>query len=321
MPSFQVTRNIVSYGVLLLSEQDRECVDVSVYAQIERDPGNGYENYKYPFPEGFFGYWQALYRGFVIASGPISQKNQFLFRQSNDLIAPVGLLHCWHTATYELLNRVAAVNSLQNDNPAKLPYILTYSRLNVDSFAFHLRPGTTLQVTAYGVDAGNPCDLEVVWVDPPGPAANPDDPLAPLPPSDVPVNPKDPNGWDLPSVPYNRATDDSGKSYDPPRPEDLPSAEGNGPWKLRATIQRRSPFAPYQAEGEPVTEEQPVSGGSARAANPRVTGQFPGPGDFNWIQSIEYSFDLVNPPGPVQQSFFSVVGSPDEILSVEFVPG
>lgn len=328
--AYSFERAIVKKGIILLTPEQREVTGFSVWCQIERLPSNRSLNLKYPRARSWYGYVQRLVRGYVVETLPLEYENQLIYLFSNPYQDQLVTQLCLFNALAldlggsfgTLLNAVAdlvqATTLVEVDVPSDITTVLL-NRMETDAFLIKLFDDTTAVFRVYGQGPLNPCELEVEWSEPEGPPIpSSETPTTPSPATNIPVNPDDPDGLDLPDAPYDRDSDDDGDSYDPERPTDFPSAEGEGPWKIVYLVQGRSPFPPFQPEGEPQTLEQVLSNGSPRAANPRVTGAFNGPSPYNWVQSVDYAWDLVNPPGPPQTGFITQVGTANEILEYSF---
>lgn len=330
---YDFTRTIVKKGVILLTPQQRQVTGFTVWCQIERIPGNRSINLKYPRPKSWYGIVQRLVRGYVVETIPLEYENQLIYDFRNpdqeqtifDLCLFNALAVGLGGSFGSLLNAVGdllqATTLLEVEGPPKIETAL-FNRMETDAFLVKLFNDTTAVFRVYGQEPPNPCDIDVDWAEPAGPALpSPDSPTTPSPAPNIPPNDRDPDGLDLPDLPYNRDDDDDGDSYDPPRPGDLqPPQVGGGPWVLIVKIQGHSPFPPYPPEGQ--VSEIRIDFSSTRVTNPQITsitqsrpGETP---QFPWNQLVRFSYDLVPPGGLIQNSEYSVLGSADEIVDAKF---
>lgn len=277
---FTLQRNIVKKGILVLEDENREVSQWQLWGQVEREPESTSASFRYPVPQKFYGYAQGLFRGYVVWTVPLQYPNQ-LIAQNYDVELQKFPSHvCLHQFTYDLLQKVA-FTAFVADNPGKHPLGLQASRIELDAIAVCLLPGCTYSLRFIGRDLNIPCENPIEWNEPLGPPSN-GDPTAPaVPPAPVPVNPYDPNGWDLPDVPYDRDSDDNGYSYDPEREED------QGPPPLGAGIYNAK-FSYTGGDGAGFTIA-PVAGGSC-IANPR-TGDLIFAGGITYPRGVQVLWD------------------------------
>jgi hypothetical protein len=198
-------RNIVKFGVLIPTQEEREAQSWIINSYVEKVPSNRSLNTKYQRNQSFYGYFQALWQDVVVISQPIQYEKQQLFVYSNALLQ----------AEYNL---ICLIKDVGNSTGAfvegeDVPFVLP--RIPFDRFLFRLYNNTTLQIELISQPYDADCDDIALSFEEPSKSANPSA-------TDVPPNPNDP-GFDFPSAPY-APPNDSGDTYRP--------VSTNGTWTV-----------------------------------------------------------------------------------------
>lgn len=239
----EVSRTIVNFGVLELSEEFRECLSLSIYCQIERKDLNASLNAKRQRPASFYGYAQGIENGYVIWEKPLTFENEEIFFWYNNESVLVTALDCQTKTILDTIDNLAVALGLAPLGPYNAEVRLV--RAPTQRILFKLFGKTTLYVRAVSRPVPEPCSTDITWVDREAPAKDPGNPRIPSPPPPVPVNPSDPDGYDTPDPPYD-GDDDGGESYKPP----LPCVDCRIIYSFTSPGQPRYPGGPNAPLGE-----------------------------------------------------------------------
>lgn len=203
-------RTIVNFGVLQLTDSFRECQSFSIYCQVEREDLNASKNTKRQRPASFYGYAQGIYKGFVMWEKPITFQDELLYEWHHPNAVLYTTTDCQTKTILDTFDNLATALGLTPLGPYDGQ--VTLERAPLERILFKLFGKTTLYVRAHSVDAPEACTAPIIWVNREPPFSNLDNSRLAQRPPIVPVNEDDPNGYDLPSLPYDGVTD-GGETY------------------------------------------------------------------------------------------------------------
>lgn len=212
----EVNRVIVNFGVLELTEEMRQCASFSLYAQVERADFNRSQNFKYPRPKSFYGYAIGLERGYVLWTKEISFENEELFFWRNEELLTLQAIECAVNGFQPPIQGIAnAVGAIYLPSP---PSEVTVKLMPTTDIVFKLFGKTTLYLRAVHRNPPPLCNGEYTWQEREQPVSGVLIRRDPLNPPNIPLNPADPNGYDLPDPPYD-GENDEGDTYTPEQPD------------------------------------------------------------------------------------------------------
>lgn len=202
-------RVIVKYGVYQFSEEEKTAYRLRVYTQVIRQPSNQSLNTKYQKHQSFYGYAQLMDGDFVHRTIQLQYEKECIF----EYIASDS----WNTLVtgsyqYGIILTVSnAVVALGGSPLVLVEPSLPLFPMAFDRIVFKLFNNTTLAVFTEVLNFPElpnvASEFDTLSDEPPEPSST-----APE------ENPED-EGFDIPTLPYDPATDDGGETYDPPRPE------------------------------------------------------------------------------------------------------
>lgn len=212
----EINRIIANYGVLQLTDEQRQCASFSLYTQVERFDLNRSQNFKRPRPKSFYGYAQGLENGYVLWEKELSFENEEAYFWRNDELLTLQGIECAVNGFQVPISGIAtAVGAIYIPSP---PSDVTVRMMPTTDIVFRLFGRTTLYLRAISRPAPPLCNGEYNWQNREQPAASVINRRSPLNPPPVPLNPADPNGYDLPDSPYD-GLDDKGDTYVPIQPD------------------------------------------------------------------------------------------------------
>jgi len=198
-------RNIVKFGTLIPTQQEREAQSWILNAYVEKIPNNRYLNTKYQRNQSFYGYFQALWQDVVVFASPLEYEKQQLFSYSNALLQAEYNLIC-------LLKDIGDSTGAFIEG-TDIPFVLP--RIPYDRFVLKLYNNATVQLELITQPYDADCEGIALSFEEPSKSANPTA-------TNVPPNPNE-SGFDIPSPPYV-SPNDSGDTYRP--------VSTNGTWTV-----------------------------------------------------------------------------------------
>lgn len=212
---YSIRRNIVNYGVLRLTQDQRKVTGFTLWGRVERTDSNASFNYKLSYPESFYGYAQGIRRGHVLWTKMLKYNDELIFRYENPFQEQLLYQLCFRSEILSEILDIKANFGIEYDEGI-LSVVPELALFELDGVAFRLFGKTTLVVDAFGQPPPNPCSFSVDWKEPEGPEKEEGEkPWKPKPPPPVIINGNDPRGYDLPDPPYVEEDQDDGLTYFP----------------------------------------------------------------------------------------------------------
>lgn len=240
-------RTIVQYGVYQFDEQEKRAYRLRLMGQVLRHPNTEYQNLKYQKYKGFYGYAQLMNGDFVHQVIPIEFEKQCIF----EYFAHDNLNSLYNSALQLGVIRTIsnAVEQLGGSGLLIVGSTLPFFPMPYDRVVVKLHSNTTLLLFT-----------EIITLPdiPEVPQQFDDGTATPTPSSGATAepNPLD-EPYDIPTAPYDDATDDNGETYSPEVPEEGEGTPGNR-YRLYFQIRQSSTdatlvggyesvYAPYSA--------------------------------------------------------------------------
>lgn len=212
------TRTIEKYGVLILSEEERESFWLAVFCSVIQKPlQQEYTNPKTLPPRGWYGYCSIVSQGYVCDRIAIEYYNQRVWFGERYHAQEFEVI----TSAFAKQNEYLASISLRVNVPVAIVFVpntpLNYPRLYPTEFRFKVPDGVVLQVNVLNQKFTKTVESQT----------NPVNPFPPVPPSDgdppSPPKPGEPPSTGVPgsgapieiSPPYNPSDNDDGNTYVP----------------------------------------------------------------------------------------------------------
>lgn len=203
-------RTIVNYGVYQFTEAEKQAYRLRVYTQVIRKPVNEYLNLKFQKYQSFYGYAQLMNGSHVHRTIQLEYEAECIFEYTaSDNLNTFLISAHTYGVLQSIANLAAAGGGVPDINPLDPPlYPMPFDRI-----VFKLFSDTTMLVYTDIVEMPT---LEITPALPTDEESDDPEPLSDTAPEENPLD--DP--YDIPTAPYDPATQDSGETYSPEVPEE-----------------------------------------------------------------------------------------------------
>jgi len=298
-------RLIETFGVLKMTETERESLSVSVLFDLLREPDNAYLNFKSRSRRGLFGYCEVWFGERVVRIIELTLDNQIVFHYDNPDVLDISLSRCDNYGIGKSIENLA--NALKFGLPVLQPFDFSYQdvlepyqpqRCPFDAFRFKLFKDARANVFLDTV-AVQECQSfrPILFREPPG---NPEDPADKYPKSRNPAD--DPS----PTPGYDGGDDSTSSPDGLPQSTQRTITPTSGSWLIVATVGTLDgQTLNYFYDAFPGTSQENFS----------LQKQEPGSG-FNG--QLFWKFDVVDSTGTVRKGNGGNLWSSASIVSATF---